>query len=73
MDEDKADEEEDSDLQTENIEKEVTEVVVADAIVDPGAMMVVFSDTAAAATAVLAAQGFADHALYAETFFIELP
>ena len=51
----------------------MADVVVADAVVDPGAVVVVFGDAAATAAAVLAAEGFADHALDAEVFVVELP
>ena len=49
------------------------QVVVSDAVVDPGAVMVVLGHAAAAATAVLASEGLAYHALDAEVIFVELP
>lgn len=47
-------------------------IVDGDAVVDPGAVVVFFSDTALAAFAVFAAEGFAEEAGYAEGLLIEV-
>ena len=51
----------------------MADVVVGDAIVDPGAVVVLFGDAAGTAAAVFGAQGFADHAVDAVVVFVEFP
>lgn len=64
-------EKDDADGQAEHVEDKVSMVVDADAVVDPGAVVIVLRSAAFAHLTVLAAQGSARHAGHAEIMLVE--